>query len=322
MLTYTLRRLALAVPLLFGVAALNFALVSLAPGDAALALLADGSDRGQLEALRERFGLDRPVLERFGAYLGALARGNLGVSLIQGRPVAEAVLERLPATLLLAGAALLIAATLGVPLGLWLAAESLNRPGLERAAFLGVLSSAGLPPFLIGQILILVFALVLGGLPTNGMSSIRESYTGFGRVLDVARHLILPALTLGLQPLAALARVTRAQALEVLGQEYVLAARAKGLSARRLLWKHVARNALPAPLTLLALSSGHWLGGAVITETVFAWPGLGRLAVEASLTRDFALSIGVILVGAVGVILANLIADLAVAGLDPRVRYA
>lgn len=321
MLVYTLRRILLIVPLLIGVAALNFTLVSLAPGDAAVALLADGGDRAQLEELRVRFGLDRPLLERFGAYLGTLARGNLGLSLAQGRPVAEAILERLPATLMLAGAALAIAALLGVPLGLWLARQSLERPSLERVAFLGVLVGTGLPPFLVGQLFILVFALSLGVLPTNGMNSVRDTPEGFGRVLDTLWHLVLPALTLGLQPLAALARITRAQALEVMNQEFVLAARAKGLSERALTWKHVLRNALPAPLTLLALSSGHWLGGAVVTETVFAWPGLGRLAVESVLTRDYALAVGVILVGAIGVILANMLADLAVAALDPRVRY-
>ncbi|MGK0620125.1 ABC transporter permease [Meiothermus cerbereus] len=174
---------------------------------------------------------------------------------------------------------------------------------------------------LLGQLLILLFALHLGLLPTNGMHSVRGTPEGLSRFLDLLLHLILPALTLGLQPLAAIARITRAQALEVMGQDFVTTARAKGLSERMVHTKHVLRNALPAPITLLGLSSGHWVGGAVITEIVFAWPGLGRLAVESTLARDYPLVIGVILVGAIGVILGNLIADIAVAGLDPRVRY-
>lgn len=322
MLSYALRRVLLAVPLLLGVAALNFLLVSLAPGDPVIYLLADSSDPGLVQVLRERFGLDQPLWERFVAYVGALLQGNLGQSITQARPVAEAILERLPATLLLATTALIIAAGLGIPLGLWLARQSLLNPKLERSAFVGVLLGAGLPPFLLGQLLILLFALYLGWFPTNGMTSVRGSPEGLGRLLDVLVHLILPALTLGLQPLAAVARATRAQALEVLQQEYVQVARAKGLVERVVLNKHVLKNALPAPLTLLALSSGHWLGGAVVTETVFAWPGMGRLAVEATLSRDYSLTVGVILIGAIGVIAANLIADLAVALLDPRVRYA
>jgi len=317
-----LRRVLLAVPLLLGVAALNFLLVSLAPGDPVIYLLADSSDPGLVQALRERFGLDQPLWERFGAYVGALLQGNLGQSITQARPVAQAIVERLPATLLLASAALVIAAGLGIPLGLWLAKHSLINPRLERSVFVGVLLGTGLPPFLLGQLLILLFALYLGWLPTNGMNSVRGSPEGLGRVLDVLMHLILPALTLGLQPLAAVARATRAQALEVLQQEYVQVARAKGLAEWVVVNKHVLKNALPAPLTLLALSSGHWLGGAVVTETVFAWPGMGRLAVEATLSRDYSLTVGVILIGAMGVILANLIADLTVALLDPRVRYA
>lgn len=319
---YAARRLLLVVPLLLGTAALNFLLVNLAPGDPLIYLLADSSDPELYQALRERYNLDQPLLERFAAYLASLVEGNLGQSISQSRPVLQAIAERLPATLVLAMAALLIAAGLGIPLGLWLAKTSLVRPRLERSAFVGVLLGTGLPPFLFGQLLILVFALYLNALPSNGMYSVRATPEGFPRLWDLLMHLILPALTLGVQPLATIARITRAQALEVMQQDFVLAAKAKGLREARVLNKHVLRNALPAPLTLLALSTGHWIGGAVVTETVFAWPGLGRLAVESTLARDYPLVVGVILFGAIGVIFANLIADLAVAALDPRVRYA
>jgi peptide/nickel transport system permease protein/oligopeptide transport system permease protein len=321
MLTYATRRIILAIPLLLGIAALNFLLASLAPGDPVIYLLADSADPALMQDLRERYGLDQPLWERFGAYISALLQGNLGQSIMQERPVLETTLERLPATMILAGAALIIAAGLGIPLGLWLAKLSLKNPRLERSAFLGILLSTGLPPFLLGQLLILLFALYLGLLPTSGMQSVRGTPEGLPRLLDLLTHLMLPAITLGLQPLATIARITRAQALEVMGQDFVTTARAKGLSERMVHNKHVLRNALPAPITLLALSSGHWVGGAVITETVFAWPGLGRLAVESTLARDYPLVIGVILVGAVGVILANLLADIAVAWLDPRVGY-
>lgn len=321
MFTYAARRLLIAIPLLLGIAALNFLLVSIAPGDPVIYLLADSSDPGLVQTLRDRYGLEQPLWERFGAYLSSLLQGNLGQSITQGRPVLEAILERIPATLTLAGTSVLIAAGLGIPLGLWLAKLSLTNPRLERSAFLSILLGTGLPPFLLGQLMILLFALYLGLLPTNGMYSVRGTPEGLPRLWDLLTHLILPALTLGLQPLATIARITRAQALEVMGQDFVTTARAKGLNERVVQNKHVLRNALPAPVTLLALSSGHWVGGAVITETVFAWPGLGRLAVESTLARDYPLVIGVILIGAVGVILANLIADVVVAGLDPRVRY-
>lgn len=318
MLVYALRRMLLVLPLLLGVAGLNFLLVSLTPGDPVFFLLGqgEGADPELAARLREHLGLDRPFPERFLTYLGGLLQGNLGHSLTQGRPVAGAIAERLPATLILAGAALGIAAGVGIPLGVYLARLSLEHPRAERGLFLLVLST-NQPPFLMGLLLILAFSLGLGLLPSQGMASVR----GGGGLSNLLTHLVLPALTLGLQPLVALARVTRARMLEVLQEDYVRTARAKGLPERVVVYKHAFRNVLPAPLTLLALSMGHWAGGAAVTETVFAWPGLGRLGVEATLARDYPLLVGTLLVATLGVVLANLVADLGLSLLDPRVRY-
>lgn len=319
MLAYALRRFLIALPLLLGVAALNFVLINLAPGDPVLYLLGEGegADPGLAARLRAELGLDRPLPERFLLYLKGLLQGHLGYSLAQGRPVAEAIAERLPATLLLAASALAVAAGLGIPLGVYLAQLSLQKPRMEQGFFFLVLLATNLPPFVLGLLLILVFSLWLGFFPSQGIGSVRGG-GGFGELLA---HLALPALTLGLQPLASLARVTRARVVEVLQEEFVRAARAKGLPERAVLYKHALRNAFPAPLSLLALSAGHWAGGAAVTETVFAWPGLGRLGVEATLARDYPLLVGSLLVATLGVILANLVADLALALLDPRVRY-
>lgn len=318
MLAYALRRTALTVPLLLGVVALAFLLTSAVPGDPVVFIMGDGAaDPGTYTTLRERFGLDRPVSQRFLAYVRELGRGNLGYSLTQGRPVADAIAERLPATLLLAGAGAAVASLSGVLVGVVLAVLSRGAPRAERGVFLLVLAGTGLPPFVLGLVLILALSLWLGLLPSHGMTSPR----GPGQGPGVAAHLVLPALTLGLQPLAAVARVTRARILEILPEAYIRTARAKGLPASAVVLRHALRNALPAPVALLALTAGHWAGGVVITETIFAWPGLGRLVVEATWARDYPLLVGTVLVATVAVVLANLAADLAVAALDPRVRY-
>ncbi|MGI8497966.1 MAG: ABC transporter permease [Gemmatimonadaceae bacterium] len=311
------RRLVLAVPLVIGVAALNFTLVSLAPGDPVILLFGEGGapDAETLIALRSRLALDRPIAERLLAYFGELARGHLGQSILEKRSVVGSIAERLPATLLLASAALVLAAILGIGLGVLLARLAQRAPRLERGAFLALLLGGNQPPFVAGIVLIVVFALVLGVLPSQGMTSARE-----GGGLDTLAHLVLPALTLALQPMFAVARVTRARLLDVLRRDHVRTARAAGIPEWRILWRHVLPNALTAPITLLALSAAHWVGGAVLTESVFAWPGIGRLAVDAMLARDYPLILGVILTGTLLVVVANLSADLLLASLDPRVR--
>lgn len=317
MWTIVARRLALVLPLLAGVAALNFAFLTLVPGDPVVLLFGEGGapDAKTLGELRERLQLTKPLPQRFLAYAGELARGNLGQSISQSRPVTAAIAERLPATLLLASAALVLAMIIGVALGFALARLTRHSPNAERGTFVTLLFLGNQPPFVAGLVLIVVFSLLLGLLPTQGMSSARG-----GGIGDSLSHLVLPAFTLALQPLFGVARVTRARVLDAWTRAHVRTARACGLSDRRVLGKYVLRNALPAPVTLLALTAGYWAGGAVLTESVFAWPGIGRLAVDATLTRDYPLILGVILTGTVLVVLANLIADLALGLLDPRVR--
>jgi peptide/nickel transport system permease protein len=308
------RRLALALPLLIGVAALNFTLLSFVPGDPVTLFFGEGGspDAATLAALRERFALNRPFPERFVAYLAELSRGHLGQSIAQGRSVVDAIAERLPATLLLAAAALVLATILGVGLGLLLARLAWRAPRVERTAFLALLLGGTQPPFVAGLALIVVFAIALGILPSQGMTAART-----GDWTDVGLHLVLPALTLALQPMLGVARVTRARLIDIWQRDHVRAARARGISEWRILWRHVLRNALTAPVTLLALTAAHWAGGTVLTESVFAWPGIGRLAVDATLSRDYPLVLGVILTGTMLVVIANLAADMILAALDP-----
>lgn len=312
------RRLALALPLVIGVVAVNFTFLSLAPGDPVVLLFGEGGspDEATLRDLRQRLALDRPAPVRFAAYLSELARGRLGQSISQGRPVVDAIAERLPATLLLAVAALVVATLGGLALGVALARLTHAAPRGERIAFLLLLLGGNLPPLVAGLALIIVFALGLGLAPSQGMTSARG-----GGQLDVLSHLALPALTLALQPMFGVARVTRARMLEVWERDHVRTARASGVGEWRIWWRHVLPNALSAPVTVLALSAAHWAGGAVLTESVFAWPGIGRLAVDATLARDHPVVLGVILTATLLVVGANLAADLLLRLLDPRVRH-
>ena len=320
MLRLIARRVALSSFVLAAVVVFGFVLLNLLPGDPILYLLPDAADTRQYAELRQRFGLDRSFVERFSTYLNEIVRGNLGYSLSQQRPVAEAIIERIPATLTLAAAALLVALA-GPLIGLLLGALAARHAKIERASFLLLLLLTGLPPFLTGLILILFFSLQLGVFPSQGMHSLREVGEGFSRVTDILAHVALPAITLGIQPLATLARVTKARVTEVLAQDFIRTVRAAGLGDAAILLRHVLKNALPAPIALLGASAGHWVGGAVITETLFAWPGVGRLAVEAVLARDYALLLGTMQMAALAIVLANLAAELLIAALDPRVRH-
>lgn len=306
--------------LLLGVAATGFLALYLLPGDPVLYLYPEISDANHYAELRARFGLDRPLTERFVVYIEQLAHGNMGRSISQGRPVVEAIAERIPATSLLAASALMIALC-GIPLGAILAYWAKRKPRLERSGFLLLLMGTGLPPFVLGLLLILVFSVGFDLLPSQGMTSARGVASGLERYRNVLAHLILPAVTLGVQPMAALARVTRASIIEILDRDFIRTARAKGLPERLVILRHALKNALPIPITLLALAGGHWIGGAIVTETVFAWPGLGRLAAEAVLARDYPLILGILLLSTSVVVLANLAADLLTSILDPRVRH-
>jgi len=316
------RRLLKAIPLLLAVIIFNFVLLKMAPGDAA-DVLAGESAAGTpeyLAELRARFGLDRPVHEQLVSYVVKVAQLDLGYSFRHNQSVLELILGRLPATLLLMVTGLVVAVGVGTSLGV-LAAQKVNSLRDNLISLFAMLAFAT-PVFWMGLMMIVLFSVHLGWLPSSGMESIAAGYSGLTRVLDIAHHMVMPVATLALFYVALYTRVMRASMLEVFNQDYVTTARAKGLSESRITWRHVLRNALLPLVTLLGVQMGTMLGGSVLVETVFSWPGLGRLAFEAVFQRDINLLLGILLLCSVVVILANIAVDLAYTKLDPRIRMS
>jgi peptide/nickel transport system permease protein len=313
------RRLAASLPTLFVLLAGLFLLLQLAPGDTVDALVAQigGGDPRMIEELRRYYGLDVSVAVQLGRYVWRLLQLDLGFSAIYGKPVSEVILERLPATLLLMGSALSFAFAAGMALGV-LAARRVNRWPDTLISTLGLVFYAT-PSFWFGLMGIVIFAVKLGWLPAGGLEEIGAGYTGIRRIVDIAWHLLLPTLTLALIFLATYLRIMRASMLEVMNLDFVRTARAKGLSPRRVITGHVLRNALLPMVTLVGLQAGTMLGGSVVVESVFALPGLGRLAYEAVVQRDLNTLLGIVFVSALLVILINFIVDLLYARLDPRI---
>jgi ABC-type dipeptide/oligopeptide/nickel transport system permease component len=301
--TFAARRLLLAIPVLLGVIFVVMLTFELIPGDVVALMLGEHATREAVAQLRDFLGLDKPLLTRYVAYLGRLARGDLGRSIQQQRPVVDELADTWPATLELTVAALLIAAAVGVPAGIVSAA----RPNsvFDAVARLGSLFGLSMPIFWTGLVLIVVFSLWLPWLPVGG----RGSWA----------HLVLPAVALSLPSIAMIARLTRSSVLEVLREDYVRTARAKGLRGQAVLVKHALRNAMLPIVTLVGLQAGQLMGGAVLTETVFAWPGLGRLMVKAIFARDYVLLQGAVLVYALAFVVVNLLVDLSYGLLDPRI---
>ncbi len=305
---------------LLAIVTLNFFLLRLAPGDPAVVMAgeAGASDARFLEQIRKDYGLDRPLPEQLATYIGNALKGNLGYSYRNRRPVADMILERLPATVLLTGTAFVLALLLGTALGVLAAArEGRWQDGAITAI---ALAFYAMPLFWVGLLMILLFSAYLGWFPAFGMASFAIPGSALGRALDTAWHLVLPALTLGLFYVATYARLTRASLLEVKHQDFVRTARAKGLPAGRILRAHMLRNALMPVITFAGIQAGQLVGGAVVVETVFAWPGIGRLAFEGLLQRDYNLLMGVFLLSAVMVMVINLLTDVLYGIADPRVR--
>jgi ABC-type dipeptide/oligopeptide/nickel transport system permease component len=319
MIKYFAGRIARAVPILVALATLNFLLIHLAPGDPISFLVGDsGADEQRIAALRQELGLDRPLLEQLVRYLRELATGDFGESLYFRRPVLELLMSRLPNTLLLTGTQLIIAAGIGIPLGV-LAARRRNS-ATDNAISFFALAGFSIPVFWSAQVTIMIFAVNLGILPAQGMTSVRAEYEGFEHVKDVLWHLILPALTLAVLNMALIVRITRASMIEVLPRDYVVTARAKGLNEGNVVWSHAFRNGLLPVTTIIGLEVGTILAGTVVTETVFGWPGVGRLIFESIVRRDYPVIMGGFLFAGAGVILANLLTDMAYGVLDPRIR--
>lgn len=317
---YLVRRLVQAIPLLMGVVIITFVLIHLAPGDPLNVLAGDGGSPSYYAEMRARFGLDRSIPEQLGRYLLAILSGDFGYSFSYQQPVLEVIWSRVPATLLLMGTALLISTVVGVGLGVLVATRPHSWLDYLVTAFTSCFYSV--PVFWLGQLLILVFAVGLNLFPVAGMISERDSYTGFRQVLDVLQHLALPSLTLALSYLALTTRLTRTSLREALMEDYIRTAQAKGLSGRRVVWRHALRNALLPLLTLIGGEIGLLITGAALTETIFAWPGLGRLLLDASLQRDYPLLMAFFILVSISVILTNLLTDLLYTALDPRVRFS
>jgi peptide/nickel transport system permease protein len=313
------RRLLSSVPTLFIILVGLFLLLQLAPGDTVDALVAQmgGGDQKLTQELRRFYGLDAPVAVQLGRYLWRLVQLDLGYSAIYGKPVASVILERLPATLLLMGSALSLAFSAGIALGV-LAARRVNRWPDTLISTLGLVFYAT-PSFWFGLMGIVVFAIKLAWLPPGGFETVGAGYAGLARVLDIARYLVLPTLTLALIFLAIYLRIMRASMLEVLTLDFVRTARAKGVTEQAVIVRHVLRNALLPVVTLIGLQAGTMLGGSVVVESVFALPGLGRLAYESVVQRDLNTLLGIVFVSALLVIAVNFIVDLLYARLDPRI---
>ena len=315
------RRLALALALLLAVLALNFTLIHAAPGDPALVIAGEmgGADEAVMASIRRSYGLDRPLPEQFFTYLGKSLRGDLGQSTTYNRPVSELLLDRLGPTVLLVLTALVGAVVLGTLLGVLAA----RKPASLGSGALTVLSLVGysMPVFWTGILLVILFGKVWPIMPIAGLRDVRElGAGGWAAALDVAHHLVLPALTLGIVYLAQYSRLARTSMLEVLGADYIRTARAKGLSDRVVTFKHALRNALMPLVTIAGLQFGNLISGAVLVETVFSWPGLGTLALDAILGRDYPTLLGVLTFSALMVIVANLLTDLSYRWIDPRLR--
>ena len=305
MARYLVRRLLLTIPVLLGVATLVFALIHLVPGDPAQAMLGEGASQEEIQRLRTSLGLDRPLLAQYTGFLGGLVRGDLGTSFRYNTPVTQQITSRLGNTAKLALAAMTVAILFAVPLGIIAAVFRGRAP--DHAAMTLALAGISMPNFWLGPLLAILFAVYLGWLPVSGTGSLA--------------HLVLPAVTLGAALSAILARMTRASLLEELRELYVLAARARGLSGARAVLRHAFRNSLIPVVTIIGLQFGAVLTGTIITETIFAWPGLGRLLIQAINYRDYPLVQGCILFIAVTYVLMNLLTDLTYGFLDPRIRY-
>jgi peptide/nickel transport system permease protein len=317
---FVVRRLLQAIPVVLGVVVLNFLLLQLAPGDAATVLAgeAGGAPAEYVQALRQRFGLDQPVLVQLALYVKNILALDLGYSFRNQSAVLPLILARLSATLLLMGTTLVLSLGLGVLLGL-LAAVWV-RSWKDHLISVAAIIAYAMPLFWIGLMLILLFAIKLDWLPTSGMEDAAAFYEGWERVVDIARHLILPAITLSLFYMALYARLMRATMLEQRGLDYVTTARAKGLTERQITVRHVVRNALMPVVTVAGVQVGGLLGGSVVVESVFAWPGLGQLAFQALFARDLNLLLGIFFISSCLVVAINILVDIAYVLLDPRVR--
>jgi len=314
---FIIRRLIQYVPMILVVIIVTFLLVRLAPGDPTYILVGEVADESFVKAMREKLGLDRPLYDQFIIYISNVFRGDLGYSYLRSESVAKLIVERIPATLLLVLTAMFISALVGIIVGTIAAAR---RGAVDLT--LSTLSIIGIsiPYFWLGQIILIVFAVWLGIFPLGGMVSVGYEYQGLQYFLDVLYHLTLPAMTLAIFNIAFTTKITRGSVLEALTQDYIVTARAKGIPESRVVFRHALRNALIPVVTYTGFNTGVLLVGAILTETVFAWPGMGSLLYDSIRLRDYPVVLGIFNYGSIIVILANLIVDVLYGIIDPRIR--
>ncbi len=332
---YTVRRLLTVIPVLFGLSILVFGFLRLIPGDPAVAMLGERASLEVIARVRENLGLDKPIYEQYLIYIGRALRGDLGSSILRGEPVTREIVRRFPATIELALSAILISLLVGIPSGI---VSATRRNSLfDNVSRIVALTGVSMPIFWLGLMLAWFFGVMLGWLPTGGamatdLAFTYEPITGLVLVdslitrnwhlfTDRLQHLILPALALGTIPMAVIARMTRSCMLEVLGQDYVRTAHAKGLQERVVIMHHALRNALLPIITIVGLQVGRLLSGAILTETIFSWPGIGLWTYQAIRARDYPVVQGATLFIAVVFVMANLTVDIMYAFVDPRIKY-
>ena len=319
---YLLRRIFQSLPVLLGITIITFTFMELAPGDAVSGLLmsAEGS-AGDLdvEALRARYGLDQPAPVRYVRWLGELVQGNFGNRVLSGRPVIDEIALRLGPTVQLMVVAVLLSVVVGIPLGIFSALRQYSPTdyALTGFVFLGI----SIPSFFAAIAGVYLFAVQLRWFPTGGYSTPGADLDAFGRILDIGRHMALPAAVLALEGSASIMRYTRASMLDVIRQDYITTARSKGLHPMMVTIRHALRNALLPVITIIGLRLPSLFGGAIVIEGIFNWPGMGRLYLDGITTRDIPLIMGMVLISAFVIVLSNLITDLTYAAADPRVRY-
>jgi len=316
---YVVRRLLQVLPAVASILIVTFAIVHAAPGDPVVAVAGESGNQEYYDFMRNKFGLDRPLPQQFVTYTGNVLTGDLGTSFAQGQRVTALIAERVPVTLLLMGTAVLLSTFGGIALG----ALAARRPfgPFDLAVSTTALVGYALPVFWLAQLAMLTIAFRTGWFPIQGMTDARANYTGWAHIPDVARHLALPALVLAASELALVTRMARTGILTEMDQDYVKVAQAKGLSASGALVHHALRNALLPVVTVIGTRIGFLFSGAVLVETVFGWPGLGRLVLSAAQTRDHPVLLGMVLLVAFCLVLANLLTDLVYARVDPRIRY-
>jgi peptide/nickel transport system permease protein len=320
MLNYVLRRVLQLIPIIIIIICINFFLIHLAPGDPISYLVGDAPvDQSFVDTLRSQFGLDRPLYQQLLLYFAQIAHGNLGYSFVSRENVSTILLERLPATLLLLGTQFILSIIFGTLLGV----VSAYRQGRFVDQSVTTLSLIGfaVPAFWLAQMMMLVFSLELNLLPAQGMHSLRVPTQGFAAFIDLLQHLALPAITLTIFNMAVIARVTRASMVNSLRMEYITFARSKGVGEFAVVWAHALRNAMLPVVTIIGLNIRTLIAGAVLTETVFAWPGIGRLTYDSMISRDYPVLMGILIVIGITVVIGNILTDIAYAYLDPRVRY-